>query len=92
MALQAAFLSYALGGSDHYDGNGNMTSAHQRLVREYNLRMEHFDLVLQHLGASLKELGVPDVSICARIILSLSAPDRLPRMLGTSTSPLLCAR
>ena len=54
MALQAAFLSYALGGSDRYDGNGNMTSAHQRLVREYNLRMEHFDLVLQHLGLPQK--------------------------------------
>ena len=52
-----------------------MTSAHQRLVREYNLRMEHFDLVLQHLGASLKELGVPDVSLCARNSISSSAPE-----------------
>lgn len=30
--VQAAFLTFAMGGSDRYDGNSNMTTAHARLV------------------------------------------------------------
>lgn len=30
--VQAAFLTWAMGGSDRYDGNSNMTTAHERLV------------------------------------------------------------
>ena len=58
---QAAFLSYALGGTKEYEGNGNMTAAHQRLVNDMGMRMEHFDIVLEHLGASLDDLNVPQV-------------------------------
>ena len=58
---QAAFLSYALGGTQGYEGNGNMTAAHQRLVNDMGMRMEHFDIVLEHLGASLEDLKVPQV-------------------------------
>ena len=38
-----------------------MTAAHQRLVNDMGMRMEHFDIVLEHLGASLEELKVPQV-------------------------------
>ncbi|CAK0782363.1 hypothetical protein CVIRNUC_005651 [Coccomyxa viridis] len=62
-AHQAAFLSYALGGAQKYEGNGNMTAAHQRLVNDMGMRMEHFDIVLEHLGASLEDLNVPSEKI-----------------------------
>lgn len=58
---QAAFLTFALGGAKSYGGNGNMTQAHARLVREYGMTMEHFDVVLELIGASLIELEVPEV-------------------------------
>jgi len=59
-AHQAAFLTFALGGAKSYGGNGNMTQAHARLVREYGMTMEHFDVVLELIGASLIELEVPE--------------------------------
>lgn len=59
---QAMFLTFALGGSDKYDGS-NMTIAHQRLVNAMGMRMEHFDIVLHHLAASLQDLHVPEADI-----------------------------
>lgn len=61
MPVQSAFLAYALGGTDKYGGNANMTSAHERLVKQYGLRMEHFDMILGHLGGALQDLNVPEV-------------------------------
>jgi truncated hemoglobin YjbI len=60
-SVQAAFLSFAMGSTDKYEGNANMTSAHQRLAKDLGMRMEHFDIVLEHLGASLHDLNVPEV-------------------------------
>ena len=37
-----------------------MRAAHQRLVEEMGLNDSHFDAVMENLGATLKELGVPD--------------------------------
>ena len=37
-----------------------MRIAHKRLVEEMGLSDEHFDAVLENLGKTLKELGVPD--------------------------------
>ncbi len=62
--LQASFLAYALGGSESYDGNGDMTAAHSRLARDMGMRMEHFDIVLEHLGSALRDLQVPEVGPC----------------------------
>ena len=39
-----------------------MGAAHQRLADDLGLRMEHFDVVLELLGASLVDLSVPQVS------------------------------
>lgn len=52
-----------MGGSKRYEGNANMTSAHRRLAREMDMRMEHFDVVLEHLAASLQDLNVPQVML-----------------------------
>ena len=60
-SVQAAFLTYAMGGADRYAGNANMTSAHARLVREQGMTMQHFDVVLEHFGAALSDLDVPGV-------------------------------
>lgn len=61
--MQAAFLTYAMGGSKSYVGNANMTSAHDRLARDLGMRMEHFDIVLEHLGGALRDLQVPEVTL-----------------------------
>lgn len=56
---QKAFLTYAFGGSPRYDGK-TMREAHKQLVSEQGLNGEHFDAVVEHLVATLKELGVSD--------------------------------
>lgn len=50
-----------MGGSEKYEGNANMTAAHSRLAQELGMRMEHFDIVLEHLGGALHDLQVPEV-------------------------------
>ncbi|EQC47333.1 group 1 truncated hemoglobin [Bacteriovorax sp. Seq25_V] len=55
---QIMFLTYAFGGPNNYDGE-NMRVAHEKLVLE-GLNDEHFNAVVENLGATLKELGVPD--------------------------------
>ena len=77
---QAAFLSYALGGTQGYEGNGNMTAAHQRLVNDMGMRMEHFDIVLEHLGASLQDLKVPPVCMATRVHPCLSYTSNPPQI------------
>ncbi|CAL8471141.1 g10683 [Coccomyxa elongata] len=62
-AHQAAFLTYAMGGSKQYEGNANMTSAHSRLARDMDMRMEHFDIVLDHLGGALRDLQVSEAEV-----------------------------
>ncbi len=55
---QKAFLAYAFGAPLQYSGK-NMKDAHSKLV-ENGLNDSHFDAVMGHLGATLKELNVPD--------------------------------
>lgn len=55
---QAAFLTYAFGGSRQYGGR-SMQNAHQRLVEEFGLTDLHFDAVAENLVATLQELEVP---------------------------------
>ena len=57
-AKQKSFITMALGGPHNYAGK-DMRTAHARLV-DKGLNDEHFDAVVQHLGATLKELGVSD--------------------------------
>lgn len=57
-AHQKAFLTYAFGGTDKYDGR-YMREAHKELVEKHGLNSEHFDAVAEDLMVTLKEMGVP---------------------------------
>ena len=57
-AKQKAFLTMALGGPHNYTGK-DMRAGHAHLV-ERGLNDSHFDAVMENLGATLTELGVPD--------------------------------
>ena len=57
-AKQKAFLTMAFGGPNNYTGL-DMRKAHAPLVKQ-GLNDSHFDAVVEDLGATLKELKVPD--------------------------------
>lgn len=57
-AKQKAFLTMALGGPHNYSGK-DMRAGHAHLVAR-GLNDSHFDAVMENLGATLNELGVPD--------------------------------
>ena len=54
---QKAFLTMALGGPHNYTGK-DMRVGHAHLVAR-GLNDSHFDAVMENLGATLSELGVP---------------------------------
>jgi hemoglobin len=56
-AKQKAFLTFAFGGPASYSGK-DMREGHAHLV-ERGLNDSHFDAVMENLGATLTELGVP---------------------------------
>jgi hemoglobin len=58
-AKQKAFLTVAFGGPNNYSGK-DMREGHAHLVKEMGLSDEHFDAVVELLGATLQELGVAD--------------------------------
>ncbi|WP_027148633.1 group I truncated hemoglobin [Methylobacter tundripaludum] len=57
IAKQKAFFTMAFGGPNNYTGQ-DMRNAHARLVK-MGLNASHFDAVMEHLGATLTELNVP---------------------------------
>lgn len=57
-AKQKAFLTVAFGGPNNYTGK-DMREGHAHLV-ERGLNDSHFDAVMENLGATMKELNVPD--------------------------------
>lgn len=57
-AKQKAFLTMAFGGPNNYTGK-DLRTAHTHLVK-MGLSDLHFDAVMEHLIATLKELNVPD--------------------------------
>ena len=60
-AKQKAFLTLALGGPNNYSGK-DMREGHAHLVAK-GLNDSHFDAVMENLGATLTELGVPNEMI-----------------------------
>ena len=60
-AMQTAFLTYAFGGPNHYQGR-DLRAVHAHLVAR-GLNDTHFDIILEHLGNTLKEMGVSDADI-----------------------------
>jgi hemoglobin len=61
IAKQKGFLTMAFGGSNSYTGK-NMRDAHAPLVAR-GLNGTHVDIVIEHLGGTLKELGASDADI-----------------------------
>lgn len=59
-AMQKGFLTFAFGGPNNYAGR-DLRAAHTHLVQR-GLNDSHFDIIIEHLGAALTELGVkPDL-------------------------------
>lgn len=58
---QKAFLTMVFGGPHNYTGL-DMREGHRHLVAR-GLNDSHFDAVVENLGATLKDLGVPDSDI-----------------------------
>ena len=72
-AHQKAFLTYAFGGTDKYDGR-YMRQAHKELVEKQGLNSEHFDAVAENLMATLKEMGVSQ-NLLAEVAAIAAAPQ-----------------
>lgn len=60
-AKQKGFLTMVFGGPNNYTGK-DMRDGHKHLV-ERGLNDSHVDAVIELLGGTLKELGVPDSDI-----------------------------
>ncbi len=72
-AHQKAFLTYALGGTDTYDGR-YMRQAHKELVEKHGLNNEHFEAVAEDLMETLKEMGVSQ-DLLAEVAAIAAAPQ-----------------
>ena len=60
VAKQKAFLTMAFGGPNDYSGK-DMRNAHARFVK-MGLGDSHFNVVMEHLSATLVDLSVPPAS------------------------------
>lgn len=72
-AHQKAFLTYAFGGTDKYDGR-YMRESHKELVEKQGLNSEHFDAVAEDLMETLKEMGLPE-DLLAEVAAVAAAPQ-----------------
>lgn len=72
--MQKGFLTLAFGGPNNYSGR-NMAAAHRKLVEEKGLEDSHFDAVMENLGATLVELGVPEELIAEAAGIAESVRD-----------------
>lgn len=66
-AKQKAFLTFAFGGPNGYTGK-NLRAAHASM----KLGEADFSAVMENLGATLKELGVPDELIGEAAAIAMS--------------------
>ena len=71
IAKQKAFFTMAFGGPNFYTGL-DMRNAHAPLVK-MGLDNFHFDVVMEHLGATLTELNVPAELIAEAAAIAESA-------------------
>lgn len=78
---QKAFLTYAFGGSEKYDGR-YMRQAHKDLVAKQGLNGEHFDAVAEDLMTTLKEMGVSD-ELLAEVAAVAAAPQHKKDVLNS---------
>ncbi|MCP3914502.1 MAG: group 1 truncated hemoglobin [bacterium] len=73
LGKQKAFLTMAFGGPTNFTGR-DMQSAHEHLVQR-GLDDSHFDAVMEDLGATLTELGVPSDLIGEAAAIAESVRD-----------------
>lgn len=71
-AKQKSFLTVAFGGPNQYSGK-DMRAAHAHM----KLTEAHFDAVMENLGGTLKELGVPDALIGEAAAIALSVKNEV---------------
>jgi len=69
-AKQKAFLTYAFGGPANYSGKA-MRAAHAKM----KLSEGDFNAVMENLGGTLKELGVPDELIAEAAAIASSVKN-----------------
>lgn len=72
---QKAFLTMVLGGPHSYTGK-DMRTGHAHLLAK-GLNDQHVDIVIEHLGGTLKELGVADDKIAEVAALANSVRDHV---------------
>lgn len=75
IAKQKAFLTVAFGGPNKYTGK-SLAEGHAHLV-EQGLNDDHFNAVMENLGATLKELGVEDELIGEAAAIAESVRDQV---------------
>jgi hemoglobin len=75
MAKQKAFLIMVTGGPNQYTGK-DMRAAHAHLLSR-GLNDTHVDVVIEHLGATLRELGASDAQIQQVAALANSVRDHV---------------
>ncbi len=70
---QKGFLTMVFGGPNNYTGK-NMREGHKNLI-DKGLNDSHVDIIIEHLGGTLKELGVKDSDITEVATLANSVRD-----------------
>jgi hemoglobin len=70
---QKAFLTMVFGGPNNYTGK-DMREGHQHLLTK-GLNDSHVDIVIEHLGATLRELGASEENIASVAALANSVRD-----------------
>ncbi|MBL8800522.1 MAG: group 1 truncated hemoglobin [Planctomycetes bacterium] len=73
IAKQKGFLTMVLGGPSNYTGK-DMRAGHKHLVAR-GLNDSHVDVVIEHLGATLAELGVGAAAIAQVAAIANSVRD-----------------
>ena len=73
IAKQKSFLTMVFGGPNNYTGK-DMREGHKHLIKR-GLNDTHVDIVIEHLGSTLKELGVPDEDISEVAAIANSVRD-----------------
>lgn len=70
---QKGFLTMVFGGPNHYTGK-NMREGHRHLIAK-GLNDTHVDVIIELLGATLKELGAQDADIAEVAAIANSVRD-----------------
>ncbi|MGH1375507.1 MAG: group I truncated hemoglobin [Alphaproteobacteria bacterium] len=73
IAKQKSFLTMVTGGPNNYTGK-DMREGHKPLV-DKGLNDTHVDVVIEHLGATLQELGAAEADIAEVAALANSVRD-----------------